>query len=41
MVGEKTLAPSGDDLRHPKALSVNRVLVPSEKLDVIADFIQR
>lgn len=39
MVGEKTLAPIGDDLHHPKALSVNRVLVPSEKLDVIADFI--
>lgn len=40
MVGKNTLNPVGDDLLHPKALSVNRILIPSEKIDVVADLIQ-
>lgn len=40
LIAERKLAPLGDDLQHPNAISVNRILAPSEKIDAIAEFIQ-
>ncbi len=38
-IEDNKLVPVGDDLDHPRALSVNRVLAPAEKIDAIASFI--
>jgi len=40
MVGNNTLSATDSMMNHDGALSVNRVLIPKEKIDIIQDMIQ-